>query len=142
MDLTLKTFLFRLLVILILAGLIGLEREYFHRPAGLRTNILVGLGASLFSMLALALPQHMGSSAVIIGQIVTGIGFLGAGAIIHYGRDVQGLTTAATIWLVAGLGVAVGLGWYWPAAITTLITLVILLLIGEIEKALEHKKRS
>lgn len=115
----------RLLVILVLSGLIGLEREYRGKPAGLRTNIVVGLASTLMtltSVRALELfPDVNGFDPTrIASTIVTGIGFIGAGAILRGGTNgVIGLTTAATLWIVTGLGIAVGMGFYFEAILTT-----------------------
>src|ERR1044071_1722461 len=95
-----------------LGGAIGLEREFRHKPAGLRTNMLIALGSALFSVLSVEVGAAAGSPDRIAAQIVTGIGFLGAGAILRSGANVQGLTTAATIWVNAAIGMAAGLGAY------------------------------
>src|ERR1043165_5096849 len=102
----------RLLLAVGLGGAIGLEREFRRKPAGLRTNILIALGASLFTMVSLALAHDGGTSDRVAAQIVTGIGFLGAGAIMRTGRNVHGMTTAATIWVNAAVGMAAGAGLY------------------------------
>src|SRR5947208_16640978 len=88
----------RLLLAAALGGAIGLEREYRHKPAGLRTNMLIALGSALFSVMSIDLGAATGSPDRIAAQVVTGIGFLGAGAILRSGENVHGLTTAATIW--------------------------------------------
>jgi putative Mg2+ transporter-C (MgtC) family protein len=115
-----------------LGGLIGFERELRDREAGIRTHLLVALGSALFTIVS-AYGFHAflvdGGNAVrtdparIAAQIVTGIGFLGAGAIIREGLSIRGLTTAATLWVVAAIGMACGSGYYWPAAAGTLLTL-------------------
>src|SRR5258706_1822542 len=93
----------RLLLAAVLGGLIGAERELRRKNAGFRTNILIALGAAIFTIMSIALTPGVGDQSRIAAQIVTGIGFLGAGAILH-GRDsVHGLTTAATVWVNAGL---------------------------------------
>jgi putative Mg2+ transporter-C (MgtC) family protein len=126
-------YLMRLVLAAVLASFIGIEREHYHKPAGLRTHVLVCLGAALLSIMAIT--QFAGDSARIVQGIVTGIGFLGAGSIIAGGRNVQGLTTAATLWVSAILGVAVGLGFYMlSVALTSLI--VIVLVMKPIEKKL------
>jgi MgtC family protein len=102
----------RLALAAALGGAIGLEREYRRKPAGLRTNILIALGSALFSVLSFELGSGAGSPDRIAAQIVTGIGFLGAGAILRSGASVHGLTTAATIWVNAAIGMAAGLGSY------------------------------
>jgi putative Mg2+ transporter-C (MgtC) family protein len=127
--------LLRLFVACVLGGLIGFEREIRDREAGIRTHLLVSLGAALFTVVS-AYGFHAfltdGGNIVradptrIAAQIVTGIGFLGAGAIIREGLSVRGLTTAATLWVVAAIGMACGAGYYWPAAAATVLTLLAL----------------
>jgi putative Mg2+ transporter-C (MgtC) family protein len=124
--------LLRLAVAVVLGGAIGLERELRDREAGFRTHMLVSLGSALFTI-ASAYGFHdflvNGGSVVradptrIAAQIVTGIGFLGAGAIIRQGVSVRGLTTAATLWVVAAIGLTAGAGYYWPAVFTTALAL-------------------
>ena len=110
----------KLLLACILGGLIGYEREARHKSAGLRTNILVCLGSCLVMMISVDIGDGSGvDSARIAAQVVSGIGFLGAGAIMKEGLSVTGLTTAACLWVVAGVGLAVGLGFYPGAVMTT-----------------------
>lgn len=113
----------RLVSALVLTGMIGLERSTHDRASGFRTHILVGLGAALITLTSISgfPPNHAGSAdpARLSAQIVSGIGFLGAGAILRYGMSVKGLTTAASIWTAAGLGIACGTGFYFAAAVTT-----------------------
>jgi putative Mg2+ transporter-C (MgtC) family protein len=110
---------------------IGFERELRDREAGIRTHLLVSLGSALFTIVsAYGFHEFLTSGGNIVrtdpsriaAQIVTGIGFLGAGAIIRSGLSVRGLTTAATLWVVAAIGMACGAGYYWPAAATTALT--------------------
>jgi putative Mg2+ transporter-C (MgtC) family protein len=127
--------LLRLALAAVLGGLIGVERELREREAGLRTHLLVALGSALFTIVG-AYGFHAflesGESVVradptrIAAQIVTGIGFLGAGAIIRQGLSVRGLTTAATLWVVAAVGLAAGAGYYSAAVITTALVLIAL----------------
>src|SRR5215471_5490477 len=98
----------RLLLAAGLSAALGMEREYHQKPAGLRTNILIGIGSALFTLVSLQFAGPTGSADRIAAQIVTGIGFLGAGAILRGGHSVHGLTTAATIWVNAAIGVAAG----------------------------------
>ena len=107
----------RLIVAAILGGLIGLERELKHRPAGLRTNLFICLGAAMYTLLSDELAvEHLGDHTRIAAQIIPGIGFIGAGTIIHAGRDlVTGITSAATLFVVASIGMAVGGGLYLTA---------------------------
>ncbi len=116
----------RLLAAALAGGLIGLERERAAKPAGLRTHILVGTGAALFTAVSIyGFPGSIDQSRVAAG-IVVGIGFLGAGTIIHREAGVVGLTTAATIWVVAAIGMAMGAGLYLVAGVTALIAYVTL----------------
>ena len=134
----------RLLLAAGLSAVLGAEREYHQKPAGLRTNILIGTGSALFTMLSLAFAHETGGSADrIAAQIVTGIGFLGAGAILHGGQStrVHGLTTAATIWVNAAIGMAVGAGAQAAAVATTGLTLVVLVLLPPIETFFERRAR-
>jgi putative Mg2+ transporter-C (MgtC) family protein len=126
----------RLLLAALFGGAVGLEREISDQPAGFRTHILVALGACLFALVsAYSFEAFLGEDQPvqfrfdptrIAAQIVTGIGFLGAGAIIRYGMSVRGLTTAASLWVVAAIGTAVGLGGYLLGGVTTAITLLAL----------------
>jgi len=125
----------RLAVAAALGGAIGVERELRDREAGIRTHLLVSLGSALFTIVsAYGFHEFLTSGASVVradptriaAQIVTGIGFLGAGAIIREGLSVRGLTTAATLWVVAAIGMACGAGWYWAAVAATLLTLVAL----------------
>ena len=125
----------RLGVAAVLGGAIGVERELRDREAGIRTHLLVSLGAALFTVVsAYGFHEFLASGASVVradptriaAQIVTGIGFLGAGAIIREGLSIRGLTTAATLWVVAAIGMACGAGWYGPALITTLFTILAL----------------
>jgi putative Mg2+ transporter-C (MgtC) family protein len=115
-----------------LGAAIGFEREIRDREAGIRTHLLVSLGSALFTVVsAYGFHEFLASGDAVVradpsriaAQIVTGIGFLGAGAIIREGLSVRGLTTAATLWVVAAIGMACGAGYYWPAAAATFLTL-------------------
>jgi putative Mg2+ transporter-C (MgtC) family protein len=124
----------RILLAAGLAGLLGLEREYHQKPAGLRTNMLIGIGSALFTILSLSFGQaNLGSTDRIAAQILTGIGFLGAGAILRYPRTIHGLTTAATIWVNAAIGMAVGVGMTGIAVGVTVVTLLILVALTPLE---------
>jgi putative Mg2+ transporter-C (MgtC) family protein len=123
-----------------LGGAIGLEREFRHKPAGLRTNMLIALGSALFSILSVELGGGAGSPDRIAAQVVTGIGFLGAGAILRSGENVHGLTTAATIWVNAAIGMAAGLGSYTVATVAAAITLTVLALMPVMEKMVDKRR--
>jgi putative Mg2+ transporter-C (MgtC) family protein len=131
----------RLVVAAILGGLIGLERELKHRPAGLRTNLFICLGAAMYTILSDALAvEHIGDHTRIAAQIIPGIGFIGAGTIIHAGRDlVTGITSAATLFVVASVGMAVGGGFYLTASFATALILFCLFLLGSAEDRLSLK---
>ncbi len=126
--------LLRLVAAAVLSGIIGFERERHDQPAGLRTHIVLGVGAALIAMLSLAVGGANDPGRIAAG-IVTGIGFLGAGAILKYGTSVRGLTTATCLWTVAGIGMCIGFGFWLPAVICTLIVFVTLAFFDRIEKA-------
>lgn len=126
----------RLVLATILGGLIGLERQLKHRPAGLRTNLFICLGAAMYTLLSDELAvEHIGDHTRIAAQIIPGIGFIGAGSILH-ARDklVTGLTTAATIFVVASVGMAVGGGLYLTSIFATGLILLCLFLLGRAEE--------
>ena len=127
MFLTEAQIIVRLLVAALLSGLIGLEREFKHKSAGLRTNVLVGMGSTLVMMTSIMSSELLGGEPPrIAAGIVTGFGFLGAGLIIQDKDRVHGITTAGAIWMVSAIGVAVGIGFYSAAIIATTITLLVL----------------
>ena len=123
----------RLLLAAGLGATIGLEREMRRKPAGLRTNILIALGSALFTTISLQLAAAGGTPDRIAAQIVTGIGFLGAGAILRSGKNVHGMTTAATIWVNAAIGMAAGAGEYAMAMVATFVTLIVLVILPPVE---------
>jgi putative Mg2+ transporter-C (MgtC) family protein len=121
---------------------IGLEREFSHKAAGLRTNILICLGAAVFTVISKRMAaDEQDCLTRIAAQIVTGVGFLGAGAIIMDRGGIHGLTTAATIWLVASIGMACGAGFYSLAIITTLIAIIVLLGLAKLAKHERNEKK-
>jgi putative Mg2+ transporter-C (MgtC) family protein len=129
---------------MLLSAIIGMERELHGKPAGLRTHILVSVGCTLFMLLGVYAPVVFGDHILvdpsrIAAQIVTGVGFLGAGTIIRSVGSVHGLTTAASIWLVAAVGTAVGGGFFVGASFGTLIALIILW-VGD-SRLLSHLER-
>lgn len=128
----------RLLVAALLGGIIGLQREIAGKPAGLRTNLLICLGSALFTLISFNIPTSLGlgDPARIAAQIVSGVGFLGAGTIIQSRHAVHGLTSAATIWVVAAIGMAVGAGFERSAALATAVILVALVGLGAAETRL------
>lgn len=120
----------RLILACVCGGLVGIEREKSDKPAGFRTHILVTLGATLMTLISMygftSFTSVNKDPARIAAQIVTGVGFLGAGTIMREGFSVRGLTTAASIWLVAGIGMAVGAGMYLSAIVATILMFIIL----------------
>ena len=137
-------FLFKLIFVSLLAGLLGLERERKGQAAGLRTHIILTIGAMLAMNLSFFLSEQFPRVTVdrIPAQVISGIGFLGAGAILRYGVSIKGLTTAAGLWGAAIIGLAVGAGFYVPAALTTLTIFFSITILDIIEKKLTHTKHS
>lgn len=131
----LSSTLARLVVAAILGGIIGLERQLRHKPAGLRTNMFICFGAAMFTVLSRQLAGTEADSARIAAQIIPGIGFIGAGSILHSRGSVTGLTTAATLFVVASVGMATGGGLYLTACFATAIILLALALLGRLERA-------
>ena len=124
----------RLVLAVIAGGLIGLEREVVHKPAGIRTHMLVSLGSALFVLVTIeTLPNE---AARIIAGIATGIGFLGAGTIFRSKSEVHGLTTAASIWAIAAVGFAIGFGYY----LMTVVAVVLILIVLQLNKSEFFKK--
>ena len=131
--------LVKLLLALVLGGLIGWERELYDKPAGFRTNTLICVGSTLFTIFSLKIGIIPGTdSARIAAQIVSGIGFLGAGAIIRRGEAVLGVTTAATIWFVASIGMGIGAGYYVISSVGTALALAILFVFRKFENLVDR----
>jgi len=135
-DLPLGQMVLKLVIAALLGGLIGLERETHGRPAGLRTHILVCLGSTLFALSSYAIAGTLFDPGRVTAQIVTGIGFLGAGTIIRQGSAIRGLTTAASIWTVAAIGVAVAIGgsMLLLSMVATAIVVITLFLLPRVER--------
>lgn len=135
----------QVIVAALLGGLIGLEREARGREAGFRTNILIAIGACLFTILSIQGFPLQDSSARdtsrVAAQIVSGIGFLGAGALFQTRNHIKGMTTAATIWLVAAIGMTVGVGAYGLAIFTSVLTFIVLRLLRPVSKTIGHWKQ-
>ena len=117
--------------------MLGIEREYRDKPAGLRTIILITVGSALFSLLNLTIDTQ--SPDRIASNVVTGVGFVGAGVIFKEGMNVKGLTSAATIWVAAAIGMAIGFGNYWLGCTTLFLTLIVLTLLSKFEQFLDAK---
>ncbi|MDK2824123.1 MAG: putative Mg2+ transporter-C (MgtC) family protein [Clostridia bacterium] len=136
----------RLILAALLGGIIGLEREALNKAAGFRTHTLVSVGSCLIMIVSISIflqYSEMTNSdpARIAAQVVSGIGFLGAGTILRSGAHVKGLTTAATLWVVAGIGLAVGSGAYIAAFATTIIVYISLVYLSKLEDLVSRKKR-
>lgn len=134
----------RLLLATLLSGMIGFEREARGRAAGLRTHILVCVGSALVMLTSIYMFDiYRGATTVdptrIAAQVITGVGFLGAGTILRSGATVKGLTTAASLWAVAGIGLAVGCGFYSAAAISAALVVITLVVFSKMETALALK---
>ncbi len=124
----------RLLLAAALGCAVGIDREYHHRPSGVRTNVLICFGAAMFTFLSAVIAGDTSSNrGQIASNIVQGIGFLGAGLILHNRDRVSGLTSAATVWAVASIGMACGAGLYFPAIFATVVVLVVLELVRLLE---------
>ena len=135
----------RLVLSCVLGGIIGYERQSRRKSAGLRTNVLVCLGSCLIMVMSVALYQDVegktnADPARLAAQVVSGIGFLGAGAIMKEGLSVTGLTTAACLWVVAGVGLAVGAGYYSGALISTALVFVTLGSLSRLDDWVDHEK--
>ncbi len=122
---------------LLLGGVIGAERERYKKDAGLRTTILITLGSALFTILSMRISGDSSDYTRIAANIVSGIGFLGAGVILQEHGRVKGLTTAATIWVSAAIGMACGSGEYLPAVAVTALTMIVLIFFSRFEEVLE-----
>ncbi|MFN7253193.1 MAG: MgtC/SapB family protein [Anaerobacillus sp.] len=144
------TIMVRLLFAAILGGIVGVEREYNKHPAGFRTHLLVCVGACLIMLLAMfGFQEYMEQNAEFVNfdpsrlaaYVVSGIGFLGAGTIIVQGVSVRGLTTAASIWVVAGIGLSIGVGMYFAGVFTTGIVILSLIFLNRVEDSFFKKKK-
>jgi putative Mg2+ transporter-C (MgtC) family protein len=138
-EVTTETVLFRLLLSFIAGALIGIERESHRQPAGIKTHILICIGSTLLMLLSIYIPQtyknfQNGDPGRIAAQVVSGIGFIGAGAILRMGINVRGLTTAASIWAIAAVGLAIGAGMYLPALFVVALILIVLIVVEQLEK--------
>src|SRR5207237_5928656 len=136
----------KLALAVVLGGAIGLEREIKGKPAGLRTNILICVGSALLTDVSMRIGlvdggPRIGDPARLAAQIVSGIGFIGAGTIMQGGGMVTGLTSAATIWVVASLGIAIGAGFYVEAAGTGALVTIVLAWLGRVEVQLRRFQR-
>ena len=131
--------LVQLLLAVVLGGAVGLERELKGKPAGLRTNILICIGATLFTVLSFRFAESGGDPGRVAAQILPGVGFIGAGTILHMRGAVTGLTSAATIWVVAAVGMAIGARSYVEALGATLLLMLVLAGLGWVEASLARQ---
>lgn len=142
-DLTLGTQIeltLRLIVALLLGAVIGWERELQRMPAGFRTHALVSLGSAIFTIVsAHAFTGPLSDPTRIAAQVVSGVGFLGGGAILHYGGTVRGLTTAASLWAVAAVGMAAGAGLFVVATVSAVLVIVALEVFQRLERAAKRR---
>jgi len=131
----------KLTIAALLGGCIGVERQMHEKPAGFRTNILICVGSTLFMSISTWTGRMLNADPTrIAAQIITGIGFLGAGAVLHSHGFVMGLTTAATIWVVAGVGMAVGAGFYGIGLFATVLTVVTLTVMSYVEDRIQRRR--
>lgn len=133
---SIETALLRLFVSIVLGAVIGFEREYRNKSAGLRTMTLICMGSCLFTLVSIILSN--GTTDRIASTVVTGIGFIGAGVIFKNDKGVDGLTTAATIWITAAIGMASATGMYWEAGIATVVVVITLALVIKLESVIEN----
>ena len=133
MEITNVEIAVRLVLALLLGGLVGIERESHGRPAGFRTHILVSMGSALVMIVSAYAFPGSSDPGRIAAQVVSGIGFLGAGTIMREGATIRGLTTAASLWTVAGIGLTVGAGFYFSAILGTILVVLTLLVLNQLE---------
>ena len=131
-------FVIRLCLAFAAGGIIGIERSSRRQVAGLRTHILIAIGSCCLMMLSIWLPQQLnsGDPGRIAAQVVSGMGFLGAGAIIRLGSNIRGLTTAASLWLTAAVGLTIGAGMFIAALTTVILAIIALILLHRLERKL------
>lgn len=155
MELTLNEQVLRLFLALLLGSVVGMEREYTQQSAGLRTHILVCLGATAFTIVSISdMTTGMVMKDVVAGsiplrvsldpsriaaQIVSGIGFIGGGAVLRHGANIRGLTTAASLWIMASIGMLIGVGSYQLAIVATVFSFLVLFIIGGLERSMFKK---
>lgn len=137
-DIDNNTIIIRLVFSLIAGAIIGLEREAHKQPAGLKTHMLICLGSTLIMLLSIYIPfsfntTQTGDPGRIAAQVITGVGFIGAGAILRMGINVRGLTTATSIWAIAAVGLAIGAGMYFAALVAVALILIVLIVVEQLE---------
>jgi putative Mg2+ transporter-C (MgtC) family protein len=127
----------RLIVALVMGGVVGFERQFEHKTTGMRTHMLVALGAATFTLVAV---EVKGNISQVIQGVAAGIGFLGAGTIFKLTEqhEIKGLNSAASIWVTAAIGMAVGIGFFWPAIVTVTLAWFVLYVLHRFERYLKH----
>jgi putative Mg2+ transporter-C (MgtC) family protein len=145
--LSLEQIALRILLAFVLSGIIGMERESGNRPAGLRTHILVCLGSTLVMLVSFYLfEQYSGQTSLdparLGAQVISGIGFLGAGTILKEGATIRGLTTAAALWAVACIGLAIGVGFFSGAVMVTAVVVITLTMVNRLERKIFNTKNT
>ena len=138
---TLTEYTIRLSIAFAAGLLIGLERQWKHKPAGLRTNTLVAIGSALYVLLSINITPEHGDVTRIISQVVTGVGFLGAGIIFKEGLNIHGLTTAATVWCSSAVGCISAAGYYYEAIIGTAFIMVVNLILLPLDEWLTKREK-
>ncbi len=123
----------QILLSILLGGLIGIDRELKRKPGGLRTHILICLGSSFLMIISRYISGETGDPSRIAAQVVSGIGFIGAGVIMKYGFNIKGITTASTIWIVTAIGLGIGAKLYWESILITFFSWIILFVVNKIE---------
>jgi putative Mg2+ transporter-C (MgtC) family protein len=150
MEISLSEAILRLLLAFLLGSVVGMEREYTQQSAGLRTHILVCMGATIFTIVSASnmttgmIPdphgyRYVGDPTRIAAQIVSGIGFIGGGAVLRHGASIRGLTTAASLWMMASIGMLIGIGYYQLSIVSTLFSFLVLFIIGALERSMFKK---
>jgi putative Mg2+ transporter-C (MgtC) family protein len=150
MELALHEAVLRLFLAFLLGSVVGMEREYTQQSAGLRTHILVCMGATIFTIVSASnltngmMPgsgeyKIVGDPTRIAAQIVSGIGFIGGGAVLRHGASIRGLTTAASLWMMASIGMLIGIGSYQLAIVSTLFSFLVLFIVGALERTMFKK---
>lgn len=133
-------FFLRVTAALLSGMMIGIEREIRNKNAGLKTNALVALGAAVFVVISMQFQSEPGVDITrVVGQVVTGIGFIGAGVILHKGTTVRGLTTAATVWCSAGAGCLAGVGFYKELVVLTILIIFVNVIFGAVDSFIDKK---
>lgn len=149
MEISLSEAILRLLLSFLLGSVVGMEREYTQQSAGLRTHILVCMGATVFTVVSISAVtggliheqgmRYTGDPTRIAAQIVSGIGFIGGGAVLRHGASIRGLTTAASLWMMASIGMLIGVGFYQLSIVATLFSFLVLFIIGALERSMFKK---